>query len=194
MNDPGIPHYDIGIHGGTLAGVAAALELKRRGLTVWLSSHRNYFGEDQCDPLRLILPEDLDAADPDLRRLFPEETRKAGFFRPLALKRELDRLLVEADIPVFPGSAPGEVFVDETGAVRGLSLCNRSGRRVLGCGVLVDATVAGDLLRLAGVPRSPPDRQIEGVRRVIGGEAVDQAAWRAEGRVRVEESADRLWA
>jgi len=189
-----IPHFDIGIHGGTLAGVSAALELKRRGHSVWLSTHRTYLGEDLCDPLRLILPEDLDAAAPALQRLFPGEARAAGFFRPMALKRELDRLLVEADIPVFPGSAPGEVFVDQAGAVRGMSLCNRSGRRALGCTLLVDATVAGDLLRLAGVPLSPPLERVEVVRRVIGGEAAEANAWREDGRVRLEESEEILWA
>jgi hypothetical protein len=194
MTHSNIPAFDFGIHGGALAGVSAALELKRRGFSVWLSTHRTYLGEDLCDPLRLMLPPDLDAADPVLQRLFPDAVRAAGHFRPMALKRELDRLLAEAGIPVYMSSAPGEIFVDGAGAVRGLSLCDRSGRRVLACRALLDATVAGDLLRLAGVPLTAPARKVGVIRRIIGGEAPGQDCWREEGRVKLEAREERLWA
>ena len=193
MTNP-ITQTDICIHGGTLAGVAAALYLKRKGLSVCLSTHRTYLGEDICDPLRLMLPADLDPTDAELDRLFPKDTRGNGFFRPMALKRELDRLMVSADIPVFLGCAPGEIFVNARGAVRGLSLCNRSGRRMLGCRLLVDATVQGDLLRLAGVPLTPPTQEVDVIRRVIGGETSDMEGWTAEGVVRMEDQEETLWA
>ncbi|MCD8482189.1 MAG: FAD-dependent oxidoreductase [Verrucomicrobia bacterium] len=158
------------IHGGTLAGVAAALELKSIGFEVWLSTHRSYLGEDVCDPLRLILPKDLDSQHPHLLRLFPELSRMEGFFRPMALKRELDRLLLEHNIPVLFNSMPGEVFVDNQGLVSGISYCSRSGRSIRRCQVIIDATVHGDLLRTAAVPLSAPDKSIDVVRRVVGGE------------------------
>jgi len=194
MHPSDTPHFDVGIHGGSLAGIAAALELKRAGYSVWLSSHRNYLGEDLCDPLRLRLPEDLDTTAPHLERLFTQDARAAGHFRPMALKHALDEMLAESGVPVFPASAPGEVLVDGAGALRGLSLCDRAGRRLLGCRVLVDATVQGDLLRLGGVALTPPDAQVEVVRRAIGGETDDPHGWRAEGTVRMERGEDTLWA
>jgi hypothetical protein len=151
MIPPKFSDFDVGIHGGTLAGVSAALELKRRGYSVWLSTHRSYLGEDVCDPLRLMLPADLDTADPLLRRLFPEESAKSGFIRPMSLKRELDRLLMEAEIPVFQDSAPGEIFVTDAGAVRGLSLTMEPGQTV----ALVGAASHGAVFRR----RSPRERE-----------------------------------
>lgn len=185
---------DVLIHGGTLAGVSAALELKRRGLSVCVSTHRGYLGEDVCDPLRLALPYDLDSGDELLSRLFDPGSRAAGFFRPMALKRELDRVLLEAGIPVLSGSAPGEIFVDENGVLRGISFCNRSGRFAMGCRALVDATVAGDLLRLAGVPLTAPETKLSVIRRVIGGEAPDAGEWTAEAQVRLGDTEETLWA
>lgn len=188
------PQYDVGVHGATLAGVAAALELKRQGLKVWLSTHRNYLGEDLCDPLRLVLPVGMDTSDPVLNALFPPETVAHGYFRPMALKAALDALLLEAKIPVFAASMPGELYVDEAGRVCGISLCNRSGRKFVGCRRLLDATVQGDLLRLAGVRLSSVQPKVKVIRRVIGGEAPSEAGWQAEAEVSWQGSGGTLWA
>lgn len=189
--------FDVILSGGSVSAVAAALELKSRGHSVLVISHRTYLGEDLCDSLRLALPAELNLSDPLAKQLFGRASEAATALRPMHVKRELDRVLDEADIPVLLGTAPGEVLVDARGKVAGLTVCNRSGRRAIACRALVDGSLRGELLRLARVPLSPPAPKIEVVRRVIGGPG-PAGGWELEGDVVFDRDgsphAEPLWA
>ena len=193
---------EILIYGGTLSAIRAALWLKEQGKDVVLFTHRTYLGEDVCDSLRLALPSDLDLSDPLAERLFGEASRAGGVLRPMLVKQTLDVVMVEADIPVMLGTAPGEVFADESGRVRGVTLCNRSGRHWMACDAVVDGTLRAELARLAGVPMSAPQAEIDAVRRVLGGKADGKAGgkgrWEKEGEVVFgqgdREATHTLWA
>ncbi len=189
---------EILVYGGTLSAIRAALCFKAEGKEVVLFTHRTYLGEDVCDSLRLVLPPDLDVSDPLAERLFGEAFRSGGVLRPMQVKQTLDEMMAEADIPVMLGTAPGEVYADGDGRLRGVTLCNRSGRHWMGCDVAVDGTLRAELARLAGVPLSAPKAELDVVRRVLGGEDTGNGNWVKEGVVAFGEG-DRavlhpLWA
>jgi hypothetical protein len=177
---------DILVYGGSLSAIRAALFLKEQGKNVVLFTHRTYLGEDVCDSLRLVLPQDLDLNDPLAERLYGEAFRSGSLLRPMQVKHTLDRVMIEADIPVMLGTMPGDVFADKSGRVRAVTLCNRSGRHWMECGAVIDGTLRAELARLAGVPISAPHGDIEVVRRVLGGEAERDRAWVHEGEVALD--------
>ena len=182
--------------GGTLAGVAAALETAKAGGSVLVTTHRSYLGEDVCDSLRLAFPEDLDLSDPLVRCLYGSAVENQRCVRPMRIKHELDRALLEADIPVLLCAAPVEI-AEEGGRVR-LEVQTRSGARSLSAGRILDATTRGEAGRLAGVPLTSPTSPVSVTRRVIGGEPEDDARWTEEGRVEFDGDegpvTESLWA
>lgn len=182
------PSADVAVIGGSVAALSAALALRAAGLDVVVLVGRTYLGEDVCDSLRLRLPPDCATAHPLARRLFGEACAKNALLRPLHLKLELDRVLRKAGIPVLFASAPGELVRDADGAFVGLTVCNRSGRRLLRCRAVIDGTLRGEVARLAGVPLTAPAARVPVVRRVIGGAepsagSAGAGRWECEGEV-----------
>ncbi|MDF3130320.1 FAD-dependent oxidoreductase [Kiritimatiellaeota bacterium B1221] len=171
------------IYSGSIASISAALACKAQGKEVVLFSHRNFLGEDLCDSLRLTLPEDVDLSHPLAKRLYGDAQAKGQLLRPMHIKHELDKVLAEADIPVMLGSAPAKFLHNEQGEVTGLTVHNRSGDFDLKFQTLIDGSLQGDLFRLAGVPLTPADTEIEVIRRVIGGEEAGGISWTKEGEV-----------
>lgn len=182
---------DILIYAGSLASISAALTLRAAGREVLLFTHRTYLGEDICDSLRLCLPQDMDVRDPLTARLFAEATRDGKPIRPMQLKHLLDQIMAEADIPVMFATAPAQFLTDASGLLAGLRVHNRSGDLNLVFDTVIDGSLSGDLLRVAGVPLSAPRATIEVVRRVIGGEAAETDGWIKEAEVPFEH-ADQL--
>ncbi len=182
---PQLPSVDVAVIGGGTAAMAAALELKQSGLDVIVIGGRSYLGEDICDSLRLFLPPDMKLDTPLAQRLYGPAVEAGTAVRPMQVKLELERALREAGIPYLLCTLPGEVLVDDQGAVTAVTLCNRSGRQVLPCRAIVDGTVRGEVARLAGAPLSAPGERVEVIRRVIGGEDVPggEGEWVAEGRL-----------
>ncbi|MEX2607792.1 MAG: FAD-dependent oxidoreductase [Kiritimatiellia bacterium] len=173
---------DILLIGGTVSAISAALELKRLGYSVLVTSHRSFPGEDLCDSLRLALPKDLNLQDPLAKRLYEDAVTSSSLLRPMHIKRELDRVLAEADIPVLLNTAPAELHF-EKGVLTGVSLHNRSGTRRVACSHIIDGTLRGDIARLAGIPLTPPDPSFPVIRRVIGGSDSAETSWTSEGEV-----------
>jgi len=177
----GMETIDVVIIGGSLAGVAAALELRKMGKRVVLVTHRSYLGEDLCDSMRLALPENMDLSDPVAQRLFGTALDAGRALRPMHLKHELDVILQEADIPVVLCAAPVSLRFGETSSE--LDILTRSGVRTLKSARFLDATVRGELLRMAGVAMTEPASSITVARRVIGGDPEGDTHWVQEGEV-----------
>lgn len=168
--------------GGSVSSISAALELKRLGHSVLITSHRSFLGEDLCDSLRLALPDDLDLEDPLAKRLYEEAASTSALLRPMHIKRELDRVLAEADIPVLLNTAPMKLhFMNR--ALVGVSLLNRSGFYRISCTYILDGTLRGDIARLAGSSLSAPHPSFPVIRRVIGGTDTPETSWTSEGEV-----------
>lgn len=186
-----------------MAGVSAALSMRAAGLRVVVLSGRTYLGEDICDGLRLGVPSDCDLSHPLSRGFLEEAARSGGMIRPMRVKLELERALRKAGVPVLLATVPGEIVSDASGGFIGVTACNRSGRGLIRCRGVLDATLRGEIARLARVPLTAPAHSFTVVRRVIGGDdpvagTPMEGTWEREGEVEfaVNEQTRRapLWA
>ena len=124
--------YDVVVAGGTSYGVAAAVEAAKGGARVCLVAPRAALGEDLAGTLRLK-PSDGAALPADLRaRLYaanPAARNSFGGATPLQIKKALDAALIEAGVTFRCWTQPCEVAADGDGAVTGLWVAGRDGRR-----------------------------------------------------------------
>jgi NADPH-dependent 2,4-dienoyl-CoA reductase/sulfur reductase-like enzyme len=144
---------DIVVNGGSFAGVAAAVVLARRGKSVMLLEPRTYLGREATATLRPWFELPADAHVPDLIRSCLElcDGGRGGTvpFRMDALKIHLEDLLLAAGVRVLYASLPVAVCLGEDG-LEGLVIGNKSGRQVVRCQAVVDASETALVMRLAG--------------------------------------------
>ena len=165
---PVLTTSDAVVAGGSCGAVAAAETLARAGWRVALVEPRTYLGREMSATLRPWLPA---AADDSLLRRAPllhafvlanelaaNESGPVTNELPLALKDLkvfLEDRLLAAGVQLFYASLPIAVIheaIDEPvhGPVRGLVIGNKSGRQLLRCRVLIDATANGLITNLCG--------------------------------------------
>ena len=143
--------------GASLAGMTAALAFARAGKKTCLVEARTYPGRDLFAVLRpwLEKPAGVDLEDlPELPREAVKASGKRALhgeypLHPDMVKLRFEDLLLEAGVKLLYASQPVGVLSGE-GGVRGLVVGNKSGRQVLECRLLVDATETALLARLAG--------------------------------------------
>lgn len=157
---PVLRQADTAVVGGSLAGIAAALTLTRAGESVVLIEPRTYLGHDITATLRpwLMLDEASDTArlSEPIRTILDAHTI-AGYvpageipLHPDTVKRCLeDALLAEGAGLIYASLATG---LCEDGLVIG----NKSGRQVIRCRTIIDATATALVARLAGAAFEPP--------------------------------------
>ena len=147
---------DVVVAGGSFAGVAAALVLARSGRRVILVEPRTYLGREVTATLRpWISVRSLQRVEqpPELIQVCIQASGgdAAGGEIPLepdVLKRCLEDLLFEADVELVYASVP-------VGVDGGLVIGNKSGRQLLACKAIVDATVTASVARAAGASFEP---------------------------------------
>lgn len=145
--------------GGSFGGVAAALTFARAGRQVILVEPRTYLGREITATLRPWV--NVSEVDP-LPGLIATCVDVAGAvpvsgeipLKPDALKLCLEDLLLEAGVALIYASLPLGV-VAEAGSLRGLAIGNKSGRQVLACRTIVDATATAAVIRAAGATFEP---------------------------------------
>ena len=186
---PTLFNGDVVVIGGSLAGVATALELAKSGKSVALIEPRTYLGREITATLRpwLARPNDGLPAEPlaSFLEVLKREERaesdgKAGASRVLegedglgeipftmdSLKLHLEDLLLEAGVKLLYVSLPVAVVREAVGGdedgtrISGVVIGNKSGRQFLGCMVIVDASETGVTLGLLGGPDQLPSREI----------------------------------
>ena len=153
---------DVVIAGGSFAGISAALELARACRTVALVEARTYLGTEITATLRPWVPV---PPGNDLTK-YPEliaacikatdVTPRAGEYplRPDAVKTRLEEVLIEAGVKIFYAShAVGLCTADNQ--VQGLVIGNKSGRQVIACSMLIDATRTALVTRMTGAEFQP---------------------------------------
>jgi len=146
LSIPLIQSVDVLLLGGTVSGCRAALELKKKGFSVFAATPFSYFGEDLCAPLDL----QSEKSD-DYRALFGDVEHPA----PLWIKRTLDRKFMEAEVPYLFQSSPVALLRDSDGKIAGAVIANRSGFQAVGARCILDATLHGLAARLAGAEEKP---------------------------------------
>ena len=152
---------DVVIVGGSLAGVAAALQFAHKGFKVVMVEHRNYLGREVSATLRPWVnlgkltagqvPEPIAAC---LKRM--EVNAHPGEI-PLwidAFKVSLEDVLLAAGVEIIYASLPTETIVMD-GAIQGVVIGNKSGRQALLGQLVVDATSTALVARIAGAEFEP---------------------------------------
>ncbi len=183
---PVLREADVAVIGGSITGVAAALQFARAGRKVVLVEHRNYLGREISATLKPWV---------DLGRLSVEQAPE-----PIAtcLRKQMKADAIEGEIPLWMdgfklaledavlgaavelvyGSLPTEAIV-AGGAIRGVVIGNKSGRQAVLAPVVVDATSTALVARVAGaafVPETPADYQVVRVLEMDGVRPLGQAA------------------
>ncbi len=159
---------DVVVAGGSIAGVAAALEAAAQGRSVMLLGPRTYLGEDRADTLRLWLEDGETPTGTLTEKIFA----KPGPASPLRLKRTLEESLTKAGVRFLLGCFVSEVLVDSANRPAGVVIANRAGRQAVIAKVIIDATSNASVAERAGAKfRRFPGGIVEARRVVLGGKA-----------------------
>ncbi len=145
---PVLHECDVAVAGGSLGGVAAALAQAQAGRRVALIESRTYLGREITATLRPWLP--ADGERPPLIASLIEAAGGAPVdgevpLRMDAVKVRLEDELLGAGVRLLYTSRPVAV------CRRGLVIANKSGRQLIACRAVVDATATALVCRLAGV-------------------------------------------
>ncbi|HEU5139652.1 MAG TPA: FAD-dependent oxidoreductase [Bacillales bacterium] len=160
MDRKGLPVLktcDVVVTGGSFAGVAAALEIARAGRKVVVVEPRTYLGREVTATLRpwVHVNETLD--NEKLSELIKACIDKTGSSCegqneiPLhmdAVKTVLEDLLIEAGVELVYASLP--VGLSDDGDKKNLIIGNKSGRQIVECQMVLDATENATVARLSG--------------------------------------------
>jgi ribulose 1,5-bisphosphate synthetase/thiazole synthase len=154
---PILRETDVVVIGGSMAGVAAALQCARAGRKVVLVEHRNYIGREISACLKPWVDLGRLAGTPETPELLSatlkkQSTPEASGEIPLwmdALKVTLEDLLLQAGVEFVYAAFPTEAIVKDD-AIRGVVIANKSGRQALLARVVLDATSSALVARIAG--------------------------------------------
>jgi flavin-dependent dehydrogenase len=146
---------DVVVIGASLAGITAALGFARAGKKTSLVEPRTYPGRDLFTVLRpwLKKPVGLDLEDlPEIPLIAIEASGKKTVhgeypLHPDMVKLRFEDLLLEAGVKLLYASQPVGVVYGKKG-ITGVVVGNKSGRQVLECRMLVDATETALLAHL----------------------------------------------
>ncbi|MBT3199717.1 MAG: FAD-dependent oxidoreductase [Phycisphaerales bacterium] len=142
---------DVVVIGGGTRGVAAAVAAKESGGSVFLAAERPYLGADLCATWRLWLTKDEKPGDKLSKAIFGD----TGATTPMNAKLQLDRALLDADVPFLFGCYVTDILQDSKGRPAGIVMANRSGRQAVIAKVVIDATDRGVAARQAGAEFAP---------------------------------------
>jgi ribulose 1,5-bisphosphate synthetase/thiazole synthase len=148
---------DVIVAGGSLAGVAAALEFARAGKKVVIVEYRTYLGREVSATLKPWV--DLGALAnggnvPDvfaacLKKMDVNPTAGETPLWMDSFKRAAEDLLLDAKVELIYASFPTEAIISN-GEIRGVVIGNKSGRQALLAHQVIDATSTALVARLAG--------------------------------------------
>lgn len=154
---PVLRRADVVVAGGGFAGVAAALALAKAGRKVVLVEPRTYLGREVTATVRPWLARSATLHDLLKACMTPAAAAGADAEIPLhpdTVKLALEDLLIAAGVGLLYGSLPVGLCCDEIG-VTGLVIGNKSGRQVLACRMVIDATETAAVVRAAGAEFEP---------------------------------------
>jgi flavin-dependent dehydrogenase len=142
---------DVVVLGGTVGGVAAAVEAASKGARVFLAAPRTYLGEDLCGTLRLWREHNQPAAHGLSQKIFGDQ----AITTPLRVKKVLELAMIDSGAEFLLACYPTDVLVDSQGQFAGVVLANRAGRQAVLANVVIDATERATVARMAGAKHRP---------------------------------------
>ena len=156
---PVIRAGDVVIAGGSLAGIAAALEFSRAGKKVVLIEPRTYLGRELSATLTPWISKQAQPFPALVSEIIQTAAKGEGLGDDIPLhmdevKRFLEDRLLQAGVELFYASQPVGLVWDQ-GRLSGMTIGNKSGRQVVTGTLFVDATEAALLAQLAGVALQP---------------------------------------
>ncbi len=138
-------NIDVVVIGGSLAGVAAAVEAAKAGAKVFLVAQEPYLGEDVCGTFRLW-PKNNKSTDTELgNKIFGN-----GIPTQLHVKHTLDNVLIENNVGFLYSCYSTNILTGENGMPAGVVIANRSGRQAIISKVIIDTTPRALVARMAG--------------------------------------------
>jgi len=153
---------EVVVVGGSFGGIAAALAFARAGRRVTLVEPRTYLGREMTATLRPWVRVDSPADAARLPELIAACVAASGVaavgheipLQPDAVKLCLEDLLLATGVDLLYASLPVGLLLQGE-ALDGLIIGNKSGRQVLTCHVIIDATATASVARLAGATFEP---------------------------------------
>ncbi len=148
---PVLGEVDIIVAGGSSRAVAAAVAAAKAGSRVYLVGYMPYLGEDICGSHLYELEAGEKTQTALARKLFPGK----NFPTPLHIKKTLEDELIDHNVQFLYSSYVTNVLTDATGKPAGVVIANRSGRQVIRCKAVIDATHNASVAGLFGAERKP---------------------------------------
>jgi hypothetical protein len=159
---PVLRKADVVVIGGSVAGVAAALQFARAGRKVVLVEHRIYLGREVSATLKPWVDLGKLASSRQVPELIAaclkkQATAEAEGEIPLwmdAFKVTLENLLLEAGVELVYAALPTEAIMI-AGDIRGVVIGNKSGRQAILGRLVLDTTATAVVARIAGAEFAP---------------------------------------
>ncbi|KRE34097.1 FAD-dependent oxidoreductase [Paenibacillus sp. Soil724D2] len=160
---PVLANKDVVIIGGSLAGIACAVELAKAGQQVMIIEPRTYLGRELTASLRpwLDLSSREDGKWPELIQFVVEQSAAQADaadmahipLQPDRLKRSLEDKLMAYGIELIYASLPVAIISnDQESGLEGIVIANKMGSQFIRCSKLIDTTETAIVSRLRGEP------------------------------------------
>jgi len=165
---PVIYDVDILYIGGSTAAIASAIAASNEGVKTCIISPEPYLGEDICGTLR-FWDINKETQHPFTKKLLLNGELPS----PLHIKKVLDGVLVDNDIPFLFSSYVSNIFYDKNKTLAGIAISNRSGEQIIRTKIVVDATPYATLCRQAQLSMTKPkDSKREFLFTVLGNSTI----------------------
>ncbi|MFW6335888.1 MAG: FAD-dependent oxidoreductase, partial [Phycisphaeraceae bacterium] len=183
---PVIHSVDVLVVGGSTPGVAAAIEAKRAGASVFLASAESYLGEDLASHARWWRDTEGGETDPLIDACWRDEQGEPlNPTRPHRIKLSLDRAMLDAGVDFLFNLTPLYVLQDDAGTGRAVAFATRSGVVAVRAKVVIDASPralaarsAADAAGLSFRAWAPGEYEVQRI--VVGGRPDTEGDMRVE--------------
>lgn len=154
---PVLGEVDVAVIGGSSPGLASAVRFADSGMRVMVIESRTYLGWEWTAALRPWFEKERNGPLPQWLQVLIEELKQENgegkdgriHFLPDQLKLRLEDMLADRGIELIYASLPVEVSFGDP-QYRGLVIANKSGRQVIRCKEIVDASETALLSALLG--------------------------------------------
>jgi hypothetical protein len=153
---PVIDDVDVIVAGSTMGSIAASIEAKRNGASVFMVGYLPYMGEDVCGNFKHFFDEKT-GYHSLLNKVFPGQNEST----PFHAKKTLEHELIDNKINFLYSSYVTDVLFDEMMQPAGVIIANRNGRQIVLGKVIIDATHNASVGQLAGIKLSGGDAEKE---------------------------------